>query len=379
MAGQTVVFFGGAGLVDMRLKNVEVVAPGLKSVHEGAGIGRVLRGFWNLRAARVIRRSLALLSDSKEPRVALVHSYTKVLSPIVFSECRRAGIPVVFIMHDHFAFCPNGNYFQFPRNVPCDCRPLSSQCWTTNCDSRGRWVKSVRMLRSSMISELGLLERNCAGFIAVSSLGLSFARNFLPGRKIELVRNPLPVSSGGRNEGHEGNGRPVYIGRLTRSKGVLVLAEAARDANLRIDFVGEGECEAELQNRFPEARCWGWLPRGRTQVILRNSSLLVLPSLWPETFGLTVAEALSQGVPALVSTRAGAAELISPGQNGWLWNPSRIADLPELLKQVREPNRLRMMSESASRIYAAEEQGIEPHARNLTQALGRLLTSRGVA
>lgn len=47
--------------------------------------------------------------------------------------------------------------------------------------------------------------------------------------------------------------------------------------------------------------------------VFEETDLLIAPSLWYETFGYTVLEALSFGTPVLVSGSVGARDLIPPG------------------------------------------------------------------
>ena len=50
--------------------------------------------------------------------------------------------------------------------------------------------------------------------------------------------------------------------------------------------------------------------------IFDNTDLLVVPSQWYETFGFTVLEALSYGVPVIVSDKVGAGDLVRTGSMG---------------------------------------------------------------
>jgi glycosyltransferase involved in cell wall biosynthesis len=54
---------------------------------------------------------------------------------------------------------------------------------------------------------------------------------------------------------------------------------------------------------------------------MENAMAVVAPSLWPETGPLVVAEAMANGVPAIVSSRAGAAGRVRHGVNGFVVEP----------------------------------------------------------
>lgn len=68
--------------------------------------------------------------------------------------------------------------------------------------------------------------------------------------------------------------------------------------------------------------------------VYNNIDILVLPSLWKETFGMVVLEALSYGVPVIVSEKVGARELLQENSNmGIVVKPKR-EELQSVLKDV---------------------------------------------
>ena len=102
--------------------------------------------------------------------------------------------------------------------------------------------------------------------------------------------------------------------------------------------------------------------------IMESVDMIVVPSVWHETFGFTVLEALSYGVPVLVSENVGAKDLIVDGKNGLIVKMEkheleasieRIIQNPELLVEmnryiVREQNIKTMdvhMKEIESQLY----------------------------
>lgn len=68
-------------------------------------------------------------------------------------------------------------------------------------------------------------------------------------------------------------------------------------------------------------------------VIFENTDLFVAPSLWYETFGFTVLEALSYGVPVLVSENVGAKDLLADSQFGWVL-PNDCDEIVKLLASI---------------------------------------------
>ena len=80
----------------------------------------------------------------------------------------------------------------------------------------------------------------------------------------------------------------------------------------------------------------------------RAADLLVLPSIWQESYGLPVAEAMACGVPVLASASGGVPELIVDGATGWLVPRLDTQALGRALREISaEPSRLREMGRAA--------------------------------
>lgn len=74
--------------------------------------------------------------------------------------------------------------------------------------------------------------------------------------------------------------------------------------------------------------------------IFDQTDLLVAPSVWYETFGFTVLEALSFGVPVLVSTNVGAKDLLEDGKYGVICKPTKDEVKREIKKVIESRNGL---------------------------------------
>jgi glycosyltransferase involved in cell wall biosynthesis len=124
----------------------------------------------------------------------------------------------------------------------------------------------------------------------------------------------------------EGGFLALFVGRLVREKGVRVLLDAWRRADLGegavLALAGEGPLRAEVERAGPGVEALGFVPRDHLPALYAAADVLVLPSIRTETFlepwGLVVNEAMHQGTPAIVSDAVGAAAggLVRDGRNG---------------------------------------------------------------
>jgi glycosyltransferase involved in cell wall biosynthesis len=102
----------------------------------------------------------------------------------------------------------------------------------------------------------------------------------------------------------------VYFGKLLYNKGVHVLLEALRQVEARAVIVGFGDYRAELEAIAPPRTLFtGPLEHRHLVNLLPLADVTVVPSIFPEAFGMVAAEAAAAGSPPLVARHSGLAEI----------------------------------------------------------------------
>ena len=323
--------------------------------------GALLQALWNSQAYREMQSVLKSL-DRRQTIVHL-HGYTKALTTTPVLAASRAGFTSICTLHDFFAACPNGAFFDYRRQQPCSLRALSARCVFTDCDKRHMAHKSYRVAR-------GLAQRHAAGFpasvrdyITLSKQSVRLLRPYLPAESrfhglpnIINVTRDQPIDAGA-------NRHLVVVGRLDAEKGVMMAAEAARHVSLPIVFVGDGPLRRDVEARG--ARVTGWLTADKVHEEVEQARCLVVPSLWYETFGLVVDEAAARGVPAIVSDVSAPAERIVDGKTGWLYPSGDIGALEERLQLTRHAAVVRAAGAAAYRRYWSDPSDPARHAHRL--------------
>jgi rhamnosyl/mannosyltransferase len=151
---------------------------------------------------------------------------------------------------------------------------------------------------------------------------------------------------------HEGR-RVLYVGKLIHYKGVNNLIKAFRLVidrcpNCRLAIVGNGEQRDELIHLVNELQLdgevtfLGDLPDSQLPQQYQESDVLVLPSLESrrEAFGMVLLEAMSCGIPVIVSDIPGPDEVVHNAENGFLAPPGDIPKLAEaMIKILNDPHR----------------------------------------
>jgi glycosyltransferase involved in cell wall biosynthesis len=169
----------------------------------------------------------------------------------------------------------------------------------------------------------------------------SFAQAGLDVAKVAVVPYGAPpaISDGEAASSGSREGEPlrfIWAGTFSIRKGAHYLLEAWR----RGDFGRRAELKVFGTVALPERLLQpppanvdfaGSLPRGRLMEHYRASDALLFPTLC-DGFGMVVTEAWSQGLPVITTDRAGAADLLRPGQNGLLIRAGDAAALGEAIE-----------------------------------------------
>ncbi|HEY8028386.1 MAG TPA: glycosyltransferase family 4 protein [Gaiellaceae bacterium] len=102
----------------------------------------------------------------------------------------------------------------------------------------------------------------------------------------------------------------VYVGKLIENKGVQVLFEALRGLDVRAVVVGFGDYRAALEAMAPPGTLFtGALEHRHLVHLLPLCDVSVVPSIFPEAFGMVAAEAAAAGLPPVLAAHSGLAEI----------------------------------------------------------------------
>ena len=116
--------------------------------------------------------------------------------------------------------------------------------------------------------------------------------------KLSLGCDPTPVPS---------STQIVYVGQLLRGKGVDLLLEALSKVSVPFEatLIGAGNAEESLKAKADalglaeRVRFLGWTPNEELDAYYNAARIVVVPSRWPEPFGMVGLEAMMHGRPVV--------------------------------------------------------------------------------
>jgi glycosyltransferase involved in cell wall biosynthesis len=148
----------------------------------------------------------------------------------------------------------------------------------------------------------------------------------------------------------------LYFGKLLYNKGVHLLLEALHGLDARAVIVGFGDYRAELEAAAPPRTLFtGALEHRHLVHLLPLADVAVVPSIFPEAFGMVAAEAAAAGCPPLVARHSGLQEIAEgleaeyPAEHRDLtsFTSGDVADLTEKLRRLLELDERELLGEAA--------------------------------
>ena len=320
-------------------------------------------------------RAVAALRDW-QPDVIYSH---KVEDPEL--EAATLGVaPSVYFAHDYQGMCISGTRtFKFPTIKPCG-RDFDRQCLAHYFPHRCGGLSPLTMLKHYRLQSKRqeLLHRYNAIVTHSEHMLSELIKHGLPAHQAYSfpyyvqragVRSRTNGSANGSHdaaadsdalqETPEPRARPywhlVFSGRMELLKGGQVLLDALPrvveelEKPIRVTFAGDGRARSDwkrkaayLQQRHADLdiEFIGWALRAQIDALLADCDLLVVPSLWPEPFGLVGPEAGLKGVPVAAFAVGGISDWLEDGVNGHLapGDPPTVDGLAEaIIRCLRDP------------------------------------------
>lgn len=287
------------------------------------------------------------------PEVTHIHQ----LDDRAIVEALRVRAPLVISAHG-YPGCASGVYYFEPGH---ECTRAHGPGCIPNLLARGcahtRHPKTLPLKYVGVSRGMSVLRRADLVVSYSSAVDRHLAANGLPRRAVVPYFPTLTPKPGA---GPADRRRVVFAGRLVPSKGVDVLIRAMADVNAELVICGDGREQEELQSlaqRLGVAsriQFKGWMGADELADELANASLLAVPSVWPEPFGIVGIEALAAGRPAIGSATGGIVDWLEDGVCGLRVAPGDAGALARALAELLDdPDRQRAMGAAGREVVAA--------------------------
>ena len=322
-----------------------------------AAAGKTL---WNRAAAAEV----AAIIKRDAPDVLHVTNTFPLISPAVCYAAHRCGVPVVQALRNYRLMCANSYLMRDGR--PCEECVGRTVAWPAiqhRCYRDSAAASLVVAAMQSLHRKLGAWSRKVDAFFTLSQFAREkFIAAGLPASRIHVKYNCVSPDPGPqRGDG----GFVAFVARLSTEKGVATVLEAwRRDRALPpLKIAGDGPLAAQVQQAASQDARITWLghiSNADCNRLIGAARALVVPSVWYETFGRTIAEAYACGTPVIASNLGAMAELVADGETGLLFEPGNAAALGAAIA--------RFAALDATTVAAMRQTAREAYDRHFTPA-----------
>ena len=266
-------------------------------------------------------KNLKSLIAAEKPDIAHLHIFYGYLTSSVLAALNELKVPTVMSVHEYKMLCPAYTFLNGKDEI-CEKCPNSKSYWyciTGKCTKNNYIYSTVAALESAYRDKYFNYFDRIDKFIMPSKFILDTHVKYHPEiiDKVELVYNCQLAGFNYELNLESINGDYyLYLGRLSKEKGVLTLLNAWKYfRNIKLKVVGEGPEKEYLENYVKtndinSVEFTGYQSGKALQKLVKNCSFVIIPSEWYENNPMSVIESLSLGKPVIGADIGGIPEIL---------------------------------------------------------------------
>lgn len=317
----------------------------------------------NSQAAEKLREFLA----DKSIDVAHLHNLYHHLTPAILPVLKNAKIPSIMTLHDYRLACPTRHFYR----ADGLCTRCVGRKFHHAVSSSCAGFKGLPLaIESAFQMFLHRYDKYISKFICPNEFMISvMEKSGIAKNKLTLLRNIVaPQEAEPLNPDKKSL---LYIGRLSREKGVDLLIEAARflPSDIEIIIAGDGEMRSGLeekisQNKFINIKLLGHVDSADLSKLYQQSNIVVITSRCMENCPAVMLEAMKANRCVVVSEQPPLLEWIEDKKTGRVFeidNPKSLAEVcSELLGDFSQVSKLaaagreKVLAETSSKSHVGK-------------------------
>lgn len=337
------------------------------------------RTIYSFEARRKIER---LIKDTR-PDIAHIHSIHFQITPSILYSIKKAGIPIVWTIHEYGIICPHQRFYNYRNGKVClKCRKTRyHNAIFEKCIKDSYIASTLGCLQAYLYKLLNTYERNVDIFITPSYFMREKMIEFgIRPEKLTYVPYVLNIEDYPYSDSL--SDYFIFFGRLSQEKGLYTLLKAMKKvSNGKLLIVGEGNLGNSLRNMAREENIRnvefiGYQSGERLKRLIKDALFMVIPSEWYDNSPLAIYESMAMGKPVVASKIGGIPELIENGVDGFLFEAHNVDNLAQKLQYLIDNKDVLFKMSKMSRKKVEERYNSDLHYERLMEVYKQVLTAR---
>lgn len=332
-------------------------------VSKGATDGTIkekLKLVMNMRFNKEAYRKMSELLVDKSPEVVIINNFHKHLTFSIVKAVKdyNPKLPILWVAHDLIAVCPVYTMLDGKGNNCDKCLKGDFDNCAKNRCARGSKILSVLATKEAKYIAKNNFYALIDRIICPSNfLKETLIKGGLNADKIQAIFNPLETDC--KFEKPTANdGYLLYLGRLSKEKGVEGLIKAVNGTGVKLVIAGSGPEEESLKalalsQKESDIEFVGYKSGKELDALVDRCKFVCVPSVCSENCPYSVTESLSKGKPVIARKTGGIKELIIDGETGFLFeNDCELKGILE--KAFSMPNEEYLLKSEKALAFAKE-------------------------
>ena len=309
--------------------------------------------FWSRRSYSEITR---LIRESR-PDVAHFHNTFPLISTSGYDACQKNGIPVIQTLHNYRLICPGALLLR--NGLPCE-KCIEGSLLNSVQHACYRNSRTATALVAGMLyanRTLGVYKDKVSHYICLTEFAKKrFIQGGLPADRLTVRANAL---MNGPQIGSGNGGYALFVGRLGQEKGISTLIRAWENIKeLPLKIVGEGPLGISLRQQAVASKAQveflGFRERTSIFQLMRDATMLIIPSECYEGFPVTAMEGMASGTPMIVSSIGALDEILSSPVHCLKFPPGDAEKLQQrVLELLQQPEKMAEMRRENRKLFEA--------------------------
>lgn len=286
-----------------------------------------------------------------------------------------------------YDFCPSGNKFHHASQKVC-VHPTGSLCVPRMIFKRCLLSKRPNVIWQHYRRAVEANKNNSEYkklIVASEYVKMQAIASGYPADQIDVI--PYYTNLPSINSEFTGSENKIlFVGRIVPEKGLrkLLLAFSQLQTSSQLIIAGDGAGLSKIKTfsrklGIENRVCFsGWAEANQKEELYRSASVVVIPSGWPEPFGIVGIEAMSYAKPVVAFQTGGISEWLDDGKTGFLIAPHDVSEMSKKIDLLLQQKNLATEMGTAARVKVEGNFSEASHLRRILEAYESVIDSQNL-